>query len=259
MLWLYDIPTVSLVLLFGVVFVGFTWLGSIFVRPLLRLFVRSQPGINDIVGYVLSSHCVFYGLLLGLLAVATYQNLTEVERIVVKEAGYLRSIYRNLQQYPEPLRSDTLPLVKEYVRYVIEENWPAQRRGITLPGGIPRMNAVQSRLFAFEPQTKGQEIMHQETMRQFTEMAEVRRARIQSSESGIPGIMWYLVGVGALITVALVWLFDMRLVPQFVLGGALALFVGTVVCIIVAMDRPFRGDLSLGPGAYIAVYERMTD
>ena len=65
MFWLYDIPTVSLIILFAVVFVGFSWLGSIFVRPFLRLFVRSQPGLNDIVGYVLSSHCVFYGLLLG--------------------------------------------------------------------------------------------------------------------------------------------------------------------------------------------------
>src|SRR5262245_4820782 len=193
MLWLYDIPTISLVLLFAVVFVGFSWRGSLFLRPFLRLFVRSQPGLNDIVGYVLSSHCVFYGLLLGLLAVATYQNLADVEKTVVKEAGYLRSIYRNVQQYPEPLRSETLPLIKEYVRFVIEENWPAQRRGLSIGGGIPRMNAVQSKLFAFEPQTKGQEIMHQETMRQFSEMAEARRARIQSTETGIPGIMWYLV------------------------------------------------------------------
>jgi hypothetical protein len=208
---------------------------------------------------VLSSHCVFYGLLLGLLAVATYQSLVDVERIVVKEAGYLRSIYRNVQQYPEPLRSETLPLIKEHVRYVIEENWPAQRRGVTIAGGIPRMNAVQSKLFAFEPQTKGQEIMHQETMRQFTEMAEARRARIQSTEAGIPGIMWYLVAIGSVITIVLVWLFDMRFLPQLILGGILAFFVGTIVCIIVAMDRPLRGDIGIGPGAYIAVHERMTD
>jgi hypothetical protein len=42
--------------------------------------LRSQPGINDIVGYVLSSHCVFFGLLLGLLAVGTYQNMSTSKR-----------------------------------------------------------------------------------------------------------------------------------------------------------------------------------
>lgn len=257
MLWLYDIPTVSLVFVFAVTFVGFAWAGAIFVRPLLRMFVRSQPGLNDLVGYVLSSHCVFYGLLLGLLAVAAYQNMADIERTVVKEAGYLRSIYRNIQHYPEPVRSETLPLVKEYVRYVIEENWPAQRRGVTAEGGVPRMNAIQAKLFGFEPQTKGQEIMHQETMRQFAEMAEVRRLRIQATDAGLPGIMWYLVGIGAAITIALTWMFDMKLLPQLILGGTLAFFVGTVVCMVIAMDRPLRGDIGLGPDAYVAIYQRM--
>ena len=78
MLWLYDMPTSAMVTLFSVIFVGFTWLGAMFIRPFLRLLLRSQPGINDIVGYVLSSHCVFFGLLLGLLAVGTYQNMSDM-------------------------------------------------------------------------------------------------------------------------------------------------------------------------------------
>jgi hypothetical protein len=259
MLWLYDLPTSAMVTLFSVIFVGFTWLGAIFIRPFLRLLLRSQPGINDIVGYVLSSHCVFFGLLLGLLAVGTYQNMSDIEKVIVREAGFLRAFYRSMQSYPEPLRSETLPLIKEYVRYVIEDSWPLQRRGIIDGGGVPRMNAVQNKLFSFEPKTKAQEILHDKTVEQFNQMAEVRRQRIQSASSGISPIMWYVVGIGSLITVVMVWLFETRLAAQFILGGALAFFLGTVVSLIVAMDRPFNGDVSIGPDAYRAIYERMTD
>lgn len=259
MMWLYDLPTAVMVSLFSLAFVGFTWVGAIFIRPFLRLLVRSQPGLNDIVGYVLSSHCVFFGLLLGLLAVGTYQSMSDIEKVIVREAGLLRAFYRSMQSYPEPVRSEALPLIKEYVRYVIEDSWPQQRRGIVSEGGVPRMNAVQSKLFAFEPQTKGQEILHDKTVEQFNQMAEVRRQRIQSANSGISPIMWYVVGVGSLITVVMVWLFDTRLTSQFILGGALALFLGTVVSLIVAMDRPFNGDVSIGPEAYRAIYDRMTD
>lgn len=190
MLWLYDLPTSAMVTLFSVIFVGFTWLGAIFIRPFLRLLLRSQPGINDIVGYVLSSHCVFFGLLLGLLAVGTYQNMSDIDKVIVREAGMLRAFYRSMQSYPEPLRSETLPLIKEYVRYVIEDSWPLQRRGITDGGGVPRMNAVQNKLFSFEPNTKAQEILHDKTVEQFNQMAEVRRQRIQSASTGISPIMW---------------------------------------------------------------------
>jgi hypothetical protein len=95
--WLYNMPTTMMVIMVSFVFVGITWVGLIFIRPFLRVFVRSQPGLNDAVGYVLSCHCVFFGLLLGLLAVGTYQSMADIERTTVREAGLLRSFYRSIQ------------------------------------------------------------------------------------------------------------------------------------------------------------------
>ena len=229
MLWLYDIPTIGVAGLFTAVFVGVTWLGVIFVRPFFRLLLRRQPGLNDLVGVILSSHCAFFGLLLGLLAVAAYQNLADVEKTVNREAGYLRSIYRSLTDYPEPTRSQTLPLIREYTRFVIEEAWPQQRRGIISADGVSRMNAIQAQLFGFEPRTKAQEMVHTQTLTQFSEMAEVRRARIQSVDTGVPPMMWYVVIAGALITILLLWMLDMKLIPHLLLSGVLVFFLSTVI------------------------------
>jgi Protein of unknown function (DUF4239) len=256
--WIFEIPTASLAVLFAVIFVGATWVGIIFVKPFLRLFLRRQVGLNDLVGYVLAGHCAFFGLLLSLLAVAAYQNLNDVDRVVNREAGFLRSIYRAVTDYPEPLRSETLPLIREYTRYVVEDAWPQQRRGIAAPGGTERMNAVQAKLFAFEPKTRAQEIIHMQTMTQFFEMAEVRRARIQAIDAGVPAIMWYVVVIGLAITLGLVWMLDMRMLPHMLLGGLLMLFLSTVICLIVVMDKPLRGEFGIGPNAYTAVLDRMT-
>jgi hypothetical protein len=257
--WLYDIPTGALVALFAVVFVGYTWAGDILLRPVLRRLLHNQTRLNEMVGVSIACHCGFFGILLGLLAVATYQNLSDVDRTVTREAGLLRAFYRSIQSYPEPTRSQTLPLVKEYVRYVIQDAWPEQRRGRVSAGGVPRMNAVQNKLFAFEPQTKGQEILHNHTVEQFNQMADVRRQRIQAADTGIAPAMWYVVAIGVLITIALFWLFEMENATQFILGGMLAFFLSTVISVLVAMDHPFRGEMSIGPDAYQAIYERMND
>ena len=140
---------------------------------------------------------------------------------MTREAGLLRAFYRSIQSYPEPTRSQTLPLIKDYVRYVIEEAWPEQRKGRAAPGGVPRMNAVQNKLFAFEPQTKGQEILHDRTVEQFNQMADVRRQRIQAADTGIAPAMWYVVAIGVLITIVLFWLLEMEPATQFILGGLL--------------------------------------
>ncbi len=72
--WIYDLPTWQLTLLISGSFVLTYWIETIIFSPILRRFVRSPSGSNDIVGYILSCSCVFYGLLLGLIAVAAYQN-----------------------------------------------------------------------------------------------------------------------------------------------------------------------------------------
>ena len=97
--WIYDIPVAKLALLITGAFVAFSWIGAIFVRPILRAFVRKRDDINDLIGYILSCFGVFYGLLLGLLAVAAYQNFSSVETIVSKEASSLSALARDVAAY----------------------------------------------------------------------------------------------------------------------------------------------------------------
>ena len=257
MLWLYDIPTMQLAGLFALVFVGTTWLGIIFIHPLFRKLLRGQADLNNLVGVVLSSHCAFFGLLLGLLAVAAYQNLGDIDKSATKEAEYLHAIYRAVAAYPEPTRSETLPLIHDYTRYIIEEAWPAQRDGVVPQAGAARMNALVSKLYSFEPQTKGQEIFHAQTVELLTELGESQLERIHNIDAGIPAILWYVVILGTGITILLMWMLDMQLVSHLLLSGVLALFLGAVICLVFAMDHPFRGEVSIGPDAYQAVYERM--
>jgi hypothetical protein len=91
--WVYSAPLGVAALTMAVIFVGFTWVGSIFVAPILRVFVRSRAGTNGIVGNILSSFGVLYGILLGLTAVAAYQNWSGVQSIVVDEAGALLAVH----------------------------------------------------------------------------------------------------------------------------------------------------------------------
>jgi hypothetical protein len=255
--WIYDIPTESLAALCAGVFVGISVLGCVFLRPLLCILVPSRPHTNDVVGYVLSSFCVFYGILLGLLAVAAYQNFSQVELNVTNESSALAALYYDVSAYPDPERGELRQLLRVYCRYVIDEAWPLQRKGIIPKGGIEKVVAFQQRLTQFEPKTKAQELLHAEALREFNKFVELRRLRLHSVTTGIPAVMWYVVIVGAIINIALVWLFELNFMPRLFLGAILAFFLGTMVCLIAAMDNPFRGEVSVSPEAFELVIELM--
>jgi Protein of unknown function (DUF4239) len=177
--------------LFAATFVGVSWFGAIFVCPLLTRFLPKQRGWNDIVGYFLSFFSVIDGLLLGLLAVAAYQNLSDVDKTAALEATSLASLYRDISSYPEPNRTELQDLLRDYTRYVIEEAWPLQRKGIVPAGGVDRITTFQARLTTFEPQTKGQEALHAEALHQYNNLLEHRRMRLYSVKTSIPPFIWY--------------------------------------------------------------------
>jgi hypothetical protein len=254
--WLYDIPTLLTVALFGAVFVGVCWLGIVVSRSFVRSRFHKDRGMNEILGDFLQYFGVIYGLLLGLLAVATYQNHTDVEKAVAGEASSLAALYRDISAYPEPDRTDLKNAIREYTRSTIEDAWPLQRKGID-PWKVNRAAPIHARLGQFEPQTKGQEALHDAALRQFNEFFEDRRLGIYSVTAGIPVLMWYTVAVGALLNMVLIWLFDLRLGTHLLLGGLISFFTGTMISLIVLMDNPFRGEAGVSPQAFELIYEQM--
>jgi hypothetical protein len=259
--WIYDIPTYQLAICMAVIFVGISWIGVILIRPLMRLFVlRRRDDTNDVVGYIISCFCVFYGLLLGLIAVAAYQNYADVEASVSNEAAALSALYQDVSVYQDPYGQNLRWHLRDFCRFTIRYGWPEYQQGRIPPGADVRLMAFHEQLLAFEPQTPAQEIVHAESLRQFNVFMEKHRIRQQAVSTGIPPIMWYVVLTGAVLNIMLVWLFDIDFLSHLALGGVLAFFLSTVILLIASMDNPFRGEVSIQPLPFETLYwEKMRE
>jgi hypothetical protein len=164
---LRDLPVPQMATAVCVVFVGITWVGAIFIRPFFRVLVRSQQDLNTLLGNFVSIYGVFYGILMGLLAVAAYQNKAEVEHVISSEATSVAALFRSVSVYPEAVRKPLQETIRDYVEFVIEKEWPAMRRGEIARGGMPLIDRLQKQLSAYNPVTLGQYIAHQEATQQF--------------------------------------------------------------------------------------------
>jgi hypothetical protein len=255
--WIYDLPAFWVIILFEAVFVGVFWLGALFLHPFVGAWLHEEARLNDMLAAILQYFGVIFGLLLGLLAVATYQNRLDVEKSNADEASSLSALYRNLSAYPEPNRTELQNVLTDHTRYLIEDAWPQQRKGIIPVEEPDRVAVLQTRLAVFEPQSKAQELLHENTLRQFNSFYERRRARIYSLTSGIPTILWYTVAVGALVNMILLWLFDLRPHAHWILGGLISFYLGTVISVTALMDHPYRGELGLSPEAFELIYHQV--
>jgi hypothetical protein len=258
--WIDDLPHWVGALLFSAVFVGFTWLGIVLIRPWVRRHAADKPDWNSLISAVYSAYVVFYGITLALIAISAYQSFVGADEIVGQEAAALGTLYRDVSSYPDPIRGELQSMLRDYSQYVIEEAWPAQQRGVIPEEGTTRITAFQERLMSFEPQTRAEEILHADTIEQFSVFVDYRRQRLLSVSTALPDAMWFVVGVGALLNSVLTWLFNVeRLTIHLILAGILSLFVALLVFLIVAMDHPFRGELSVGSEAFQLVQRSLME
>ncbi len=256
--WIYGLPIQLVFVIFTMVAVAIAAGGTILCRGMVRRYFGPEPGKNDMVTMVLTVGGVFYGLLLGLVAAATYQSYDSAGGVVASEAASLSTLYREISAYPEPERSALQKDLKAYAWNVIHVVWPAQQKGQDPKGGTALVTRFQNDLLSFEPRTKAQEILHAAAIQQFAQFSQVRRQRINDASGGIPDVLWWVILLGGLVNLILLWLFSLDSTgAHLMLAGLFAFFLGMMVFLIAALDWPFRGDLSISVDPYITVYENV--
>src|SRR5262245_62054162 len=228
--WIYNVQSLLVGMLFVTTFVGVCWLGIILARGFVERHLNQDGRLNEILGDYLQYFGVIYGLLLGLLAVSTYQNHSDTEKAVGSEASSIAALYQDVSTFPEPYRTDLRALIKEDARYSIEVAWPVQRIGFIPVGGVQRASAIYARLSSFQPETPSQELLHEAALRQFNTYFENKRTRLYGVTASIPGVMWLTVGIGAAINILLIWLFRLGLSVHLLLGGLISFFTATMIC-----------------------------
>src|SRR4051794_14954776 len=170
--FLFDLP----LFISGLVIVGslcvFAIGGLLLIRRWALPSLRIHHQDSHFSGAMVHSVMVFYGLALALIAVNVFETYADVSKVVSQEATALAMLYRDVSAHPEPIRSQLQQELRDYVDYVIHEAWPLQQRGQVPSAGVERMDRFQGILFAFDPVTEGQKLVHAEAIRAYNNMIQ---------------------------------------------------------------------------------------
>jgi len=258
MYWIYDFPNWMLGVLTVAAFVGISIVGLLITRPFVRRLLNASSVHNDVVSYIFAGVGVFYGLALGLIAVATWSDYTDVDGQISLEAAAVAELYRDFDGYPEPTRNHLEDKLRAYTQDVIAKDWPAHRVGIAPEDGTLLLDALENEMMTFEPTKEREKVAHAEALSSLDAVIRQQRLRLQSVGGGLPASLWSVVLIGAWLTFGLTYLFwveNLRL--HLILVGLLATFIGLLVFLTAAMDNPFRGEFSVTPDAFQQVLDKV--
>ena len=255
---LHNVPPFLFFLLVIIFVAGVSVLGFLIVRKPVERWLGMPPAQNEVISYYIAATGVVYGITLGLIAVGTWENYNHVRIKVEEEAATLAALYRDVTSYPEPYQSNLTSELQHYTRYVIDEAWPLQEKGIVPTGGVILMNRFQKILYRFEPVTEGQKILHLTALRSYNDYILLRRQRLQNVSNGVSEMIWWVVFFGGLINLILSWLFVVKNRSLHILMNALlGALIGALIFLIIVLDQPFRGWFKVSSEPFETTYQQL--
>ena len=260
--WLYDVSPPLAALIMVAFIEALSLIGLVLVRRHLIPRLHYDDGANDAVSGTVQAIGVFYGITVGLIAVGVWNTYSNASDLVSKEATSVSALYRDVGGYPSPVREELRKGLRDYMVFIIEKAWPAQRRGEgqSINEGTYILDDFQHKLHEFQPANAGQAAIHAETLRAYNTLLEYRRLRIDAVGSGLSTVMWSVIWVGAAISIGIAYFFN---IPDIKLHAILVALMGgflaMVLFMIIINDKPFYGAVSISSDPYKLILERVID
>jgi hypothetical protein len=150
---------------------------------------------------------------------------------------------------PEEAQIRLRELVRDYIEYTIDTEWPMMAQGaLTLKISPPALNKALQFTLSLEANTPGQQTAQRQLATSLEQALEARRQRILVSRAEVNGVKWaclILLAVCLLFTIALVHC-ENRLTSA--VGIALSsAAIATTMLLILSHDRPFAGVIAVKP------------
>jgi Na+/melibiose symporter-like transporter len=252
--WLESLPTFWA----GVVVVGGFVVSTLVVGYLVDAFTPQgiRQAHNDRAGFILAVIGVIYAVLLAFVAIGVWERFQQAEARTYDEAGSLATIYRDAGSFPHPerLRSE----LRAYVLSVIHHEWPQMQRGERSPISDHLLESADREIRALPVTSPSLQDVQTQMLAAMDTAMQDRQTRLTIDFIGINGMLWMVLIVGAYVTVAFTYLFgfDRTIMQQLMIGG-LSLMVGLVLFLVLSMDYPYRGSISVEPDAFRSLLENL--
>jgi hypothetical protein len=204
---------------------------------------------NDVAGFIIAIVGVIYAVLLAFVVIVSWEQFSAAGDTVGEEASALRTIERTAAAFPPEARARVHADVVAYARAVVDDEWPAMSRGE--PGSPtvgPTLDRLSADLEALPADTPARAQIVGAEVERFHDLVTARSARLDYVAQGAPGVLWAALVVGAVVTIGFSMLFALRdRLLQTLMTGSIALLIGVLLFVAVAIDHPFVGDVAVTP------------
>jgi Protein of unknown function (DUF4239) len=206
---------------------------------------------NDLIGWQLSVLGTTYAVIIGFMLYTVWIDFGSAELNADAEANSLVNLYR-LSDGLTPNEGARLKvLARAYGDAIVDQEWEEMAANIMPSKTREITRQMWQTLMASKGASPTEITAEDHALYELSALSGYRRIRLVESASRIPGVLWFVLLVGGVVTIASTCMFGASNGPLHVIQvGAFTLLISLVLVAIADINRPFQGSVHVSDYAF---------
>ncbi|MDQ1034563.1 hypothetical protein QFZ75_000979 [Streptomyces sp. V3I8] len=212
----------------------------------------------DVIEYMTMMIGVVYAIVLGLAIAGVWEARGVAEDHVQTEAHALHEIHERVRVYPPDVRDRIRADVDAYVDHVVTVEWKTMADGGRVTGqGEKLLDRIRHDVTDYEPRTDFEAQAYQPLLDQVTAADTARTARADSAAPTMPGVVWFGLIIGAVVTVGMIFALQIRrTLREVVLAGLFAALIAFLLFLIWDFDAPYSRGITATTEPFLTYFPK---
>jgi hypothetical protein len=254
--FLYSHPTWVVGLVVIGIWTGLSLAGLYVFHRLVDVNMRHKD--TETVGLTYAIVAVVYAVLIAFIVVDVFETFAKGDEIATAEANKLSNLMLDSAGLPPPMAESVRADLDKYIDIVVKSEWPSQQAGKlsdqVFEPGWTALAHLSTRLAVFEPATAGQNVNKGEMLHVMNDLIKARRSRVIAAGEHLPSVVWQILLLAGAVAVGYTYLFGAHSFRiHMAITGLISATISLVFVLIIALDYPFRGEVSVGDDAFVSV------
>jgi hypothetical protein len=251
--WFHDLPVVWV----AIAVFGATYAIAIVIYKTVmvlaagersRAFKAINPGL-------LPSLALLFGLFVAFTANQVWSDIAQASAAVNREAEELGAVMILSASFPGDAGDRIRRLTRDYIEKAARGEWPLMaRHADRIDLARPALAELIQLNLALAPQNQGQQVAQRQIATALENVSDAQQQRIIISHSQVNLAKWLCLAAQAICTlIAIAMLHSDNQRACVTAMGLFATGIAASVFLIAAHNRPFTGEISVGPAPLLEV------
>ncbi|WP_327356466.1 bestrophin-like domain [Streptomyces sp. NBC_01304] len=195
----------------------------------------------DVIEYMVMMVGVVYAIVLGLAIAGVWEARGAAEDSVRREAQALYEVSRRVEVYPPEVRERIRGEIDAYASHAMTTEWASMTEGVAPSAqGAHLLDQVRGDITRQAPANELQAGAYQPLLDQIAIADDARHVRVSGAESTLPGVVWFGLVGGGVVTVGLIFTLQIRRsARELLLAGVFSGLIVFLLFLVWNFDAPF--------------------